>query len=144
MNKLKMAPARSQFNILRQICNHIPPHEVSKIARQTGVDDKSRTFSPWSHTVSLCEAQLSHCIGLNDLCDSLQLHSGPLSTIRGATPPSRNGLSHANRERPAEMAAKSFWRILEHRKEQSAGFAKDKRRGPAFRFQMPVPVIEST
>jgi hypothetical protein len=26
----------------------------------------------------------------------LQLHSGPLSTIRGATAPSRNGLSHVN------------------------------------------------
>jgi hypothetical protein len=46
--------------------------------------------------VSLLYAQLSHSIGLNDLCDSLQLHSGPLSTLRGASAPSRNGLSHAN------------------------------------------------
>jgi len=129
---------------LRQVCNLIPEHEVSKIARETGVEDRSRTFSPWSHTVSLLDAQLTHCIGLNDLCDSLQLHSGPLSTIRGATPPSRNGLSNANRERPAEMAEKLFWRILEHLKEQSPGFAKGKRRGPAFRFKMPIHVIDST
>jgi hypothetical protein len=81
---------------LRQICNYIPPHEVAKIARTTGAQDKSRTFDPWSHTVSLLYAQLSHSIGLNDLCDSLQLHSGPLSTLRGASAPSRNGLSHAN------------------------------------------------
>ena len=144
MNQLKKAPARSKFNILRQICNHIPTHEVSKIARETGVDAMSRTFSPWSHTVSLCEAQLSHCLGLNDLCDSLQLHSGPLSTIRGATPPSRNGLSHANRERPAEMAEQLFWRTLGHLKEQSPGFAGGQRRGPAFRFKMPIHVIDST
>jgi hypothetical protein len=144
MNQLKMVPARSQFNILRQICNHIPPHEVSKIARETGVEDKSRTFSPWSHTVSLCEAQLSHCVGLNDLCDSLQLHSGPLSTIRGATAPSRNGLSHANRERPAAMAEQLFWRTLAHLKQQSPGFAAGQRRGPAFRFKMPIHVIDST
>ncbi len=53
MKKLKIAPARSQFTILRQICNLIPPHEVSKIARTTGAEDKSRTFTPWSHVVSL-------------------------------------------------------------------------------------------
>lgn len=144
MKKKTTKPTRSRFNILRQICNFIPQHEVSKIARDTGVEDLSRTFSPWSHTVSLLHAQLTHCIGLNDLCDGLQLHSGPLSTIRGATPPSRNGLSHANRERPAEMAEELFWRTLAHLKAQSPGFASGQRRGPAFRFKMPIHVIDST
>jgi hypothetical protein len=137
-------PTRSRFNILRQICKFIPDHEVAKIARQTGVEDQSRSFSPWSHTVALCHAQLTHCLGLNDLCDGLQLHSGPLSTIRGATAPSRNGLSHANRERPATMAEELFWRVLDHLKEQSPGFAAGQRRGPAFRFKMPIHVIDST
>src|SRR5271156_3298812 len=144
MKNNKIKPTRCPFSILRQICNLIPGHEVSKIARETGVEDKSRTFSPWSHTVSLLNAQLTHCIGLNDLCDSLQLHSGPLSTVRGATAPSRNGLSHANRERPAQMAEQLFWRVLEHLKEQTPGFAAGKRRGPAFRFKMPIHVIDST
>ena len=124
-------PTRSRFNILRQICNLIPEHLVAKVARQTGAQDKSRTFSPWSHVVSLAEAQLSHCLGLNDLCDSLRLHSGPLSTIRGATPPSRNGLSHANRQRPAPMAQRLFWQVVEHLKTQSPGFGAGRRRGPA-------------
>ncbi len=144
MNQLKKVPARSGFNILRQICNLIPPHVVSRLARETGAEDKSRTFSPWSHTVSLCHAQLTHCIGLNDLCDSLQLHSGPLSTIRGATAPSRNGLSYANRERSAAMAEQLFWHTLAQLKEQSPGFAAGQRRGPAFRFKMPIHVIDST
>src|SRR5271170_7636813 len=126
-------PTRCNFNILRQICNLIPGHEVVKIARRTGVEEVSRTFTPWSHVVSLLDTQLTHCIGLNDLCDSLQLHSGPLSTIRGATPPSRNGLSHANRERPADMAEKLFWSVLEHLQTKSPGFAQGQRRGPAFR-----------
>ncbi len=144
MKKKTIKPTRCRFNILRQICNLIPEHEVSKIARETGVEDQSRTFSPWSHAVSLLHAQLSHCIGLNDLCDSLQLHSGPLSTIRGATPPSRNGLSHANRGRSAAMAEQLFWRTLQHLTEQSPGFAAGKRRGPAFRFKLPIHVIDST
>jgi hypothetical protein len=144
VKKKTTKPTRSRFNILRQICNLIPEREVSKIARETGVEDLSRTFSPWSHTVSLLHAQLTHCIGLNDLCDGLQLHSGPLSTLRGATPPSRNGLSHANRQRPAEMAEKLFWRTLAQLQEKSPGFAAGQRRGPAFRFKMPIHVIDST
>ncbi|HTQ51079.1 MAG TPA: IS4 family transposase [Candidatus Acidoferrales bacterium] len=144
MKKKTTKPTRSRFNILRQICNLIPEHTVSKIARQTGVEDKSRGFSPWSHVVSLLNAQLSHCIGLNDLCDSLALHSGPLSTIRGASAPSRNGLSHANRHRPAPMAEELFWQVTEHLKTQSPGFAAGRRRGPGFRFKMPIHVIDST
>jgi Transposase DDE domain/Domain of unknown function (DUF4372) len=144
MKNKNIKPTRSRFSVLRQICNLIPAREVSKIARETGAADKSRTFSSWSHLVSLLHAQLTHCIGLNDLCDALQLHSGPLSSIRGATPPSRNGLSHANRERPAAMAEQLFWRMLEHLKEQSPGFGAGKRRGPAFRFKVPIHVIDST
>ena len=144
MNKLKMSPARSKCSILRQICNYIPQHLVSKIARTTGVEDKSRTFKPWSHVVSLAYAQLTHSIGLNDLCDSLQLHSGPLAGVRGATAPSRNGLSHANRERPAEMAEQLFWQVLGHLGEQSPGFVAGRSRGPAFRFKMPIHVVDTT
>jgi len=144
MNKLKRAPARSQFSILHQICNFIPPHMVSKIARTTGAEDKSRTFKPWSHVVSLAYAQLTHSIGLNDLCDSLQLHSGPLSGVRGATAPSRNGLSNANRERPAAMAEQLFWQVLEHLGKQSPGFVAGRTRGRAFRFKLPIHVVDTT
>jgi hypothetical protein len=144
MNKLKRAPARSKCTILHQICNHIPQHLVSKIARATGAEDKSRTFKPWSHVVSLVYAQLTHSIGLNDLCDSLQLHSGPLAGVRGAAPPSRNGLSHANRERPAAMAEQLFWQVMSHLGEQSPGFVAGRKRGPAFRFKLPIHVVDTT
>ena len=144
MNKLKIAPARSKLSILRQICNFIPEHLVSKIARTTGAEDKSRSFTPWSHVVSLGYAQLTHSIGLNDVCDSLQLHSGPLAGIRGARAPSRNGLSNANRERPAEMAEQLFWQLMNHLGEQSPGFVAGRSRGPAFRFKMPIHVVDTT
>ncbi len=144
MKKHNIKPTRSQFTIVRQICNLIPQHLVSKIARTTGAEDKSRTFKPWSHVVSQAYAQLTHSISLNDVCDSLQLHSGPLSTLRGATPPSRNGFSNANRERPADMAEQLFWAVVDHLGEQSPGFVTGTRRGPAFRFKMPIHVVDTT
>jgi hypothetical protein len=115
------------------------------LARQTGVEAKSRTFSPWSHVVSLLFAQLSHAIGLNDVCDALRLHSGPLSALRGATPPSRNNLSHANKHRDATMAEKLFWAVLAHLQQLSPGFARGKRgRGAAHRFRRVIHVVDST
>ena len=53
MNKKPTVPAPSKLNLLRQICNFIPEFLVAKIARETKVDEKARTFSPWSHVVAL-------------------------------------------------------------------------------------------
>ncbi len=108
------APTPHQYCVLRQICNYIPVFLVASLARATGVDQKARTFSPWSHVVALLYAQLTHAIGLNDVCDALRLHSGPLSTLRGATAPTRNNLSHANKHRDASLAEQLFWSVLEH------------------------------
>src|SRR5436190_4597784 len=144
MKKQQIKPTRSKFNVLRQICNLIPQHTVSKIARATGAEDKSRTITPWSHVVSQAYAQLTHSIGLNDVCDSLQLHSGPLASIRGAKAPSRNGFSNANRERPAAMAEQLFWAVMAHLGAQSPGFVAGKRRGAAFRFRVPIHVVDTT
>jgi hypothetical protein len=41
------------------------------------------------------------------VCDTLRLHEGALSALRRATPPSRNGLSHANRTRSLCAALKA-------------------------------------
>ena len=121
------APTRSKLSILRQLCNFSPNHLVPKLARETGVDAKAQTFSPWSHFVSLIYAQISHSIGLNDVCDALRLSSGPLSAVRGATAPSRNDLSYANRHRDASLAEKVFWSMLAHLQALSPEFARGRR-----------------
>jgi hypothetical protein len=144
MKKQRIKPTRSQFTILRQICNFIPRRTVSKIAKETGAEDQSRAFTPWSHVVGQAYCQLTHSIGLNDVCDSLQLHSGPLSTVGGASAPSRNGFSHANRQRPAQMAEDLFWAVLWQLGQQSAGFVAGARRGAAFRFKVPIHVVDTT
>lgn len=138
-------PTRSKFSVFRQLCNLIPTHLVSQLARATGVEEKSRSFKPWSHVVSLLFAQFTHALGLNDVCDSLRLHSGPLAAIRGATPPSRNGLSHANRERPAALAEQLFWQTLDHLKSRSPGFAAGRAgKRLAHRFKTAIHVVDAT
>src|SRR2546425_8521961 len=142
--KTKSQPSRSKLSVLRQLCNWIPQHLVPKLARETGVDEKARTFSPWSHVVALLFAQLTHALGLNDVCDALRLHSGPLSALRGATPPSRNNLSHANKHRDASMAEQLFWSVLEHLQSLKPGFAGGARFRLARRFKRVIHIVDST
>jgi len=90
-------------------------------------------------------AQFTHSIGLNDVCDALRLHSGPLSAIRGATPPSRNGLSHAGKQRSATLAEKLFWAVLAHFQSLSPGFAHGRRgKGITHRFRKTIHIVDST
>jgi hypothetical protein len=138
-------PTASKFTVLRQLCNYIPPHLVPKLARETGVDEKTRTFDEWSHIVSLCYAQVTHSIGLNDVCDALQLNSGPLSALRGATPPTRNNLSHANKVRDAVMAERLFWEVYAYLGDLSPRFVSGKAaKRFARRFKRAIHVVDST
>jgi hypothetical protein len=141
----KSTPTRSKLSVLRQLCNLIPSHLVPQLARETGAQDKSRSFSPWSHVVSLLFAQFTHAVGLNDVADALRLHSGPLSAIRGATPPSRNGLSNANKDRSADLAQQLFWKTLEHLQSLSPAFSSS-RGGQrlAHRFKTAIHVVDAT
>jgi len=129
---------------LRQICNLIPNHLVPQLARETGVEDDARTYTPWSHVVTLLFAQLTHSLGLNDVCDALALHSGPFSAIRGAATPKRNTLSNANRKRDPIMAEKLFWQTLEHLQNLCPGFGCGRRRRFAFRFKRMIHLVDST
>jgi len=143
-NQTRHKPTASKFSLLRQLCNFIPPHLVPRLARETGVEDQARTFSPWSHVVSLLYAQLTHSIGLNDVCDALRLHSGSLSALRGATPPPKNTLSHANRRRDPKMAEQLFWSVLEHLQTLQPAFGGNHRPRFAFRFKRLIHVVDST
>jgi len=109
-----MKPKGAKFTVLKQLVEKIPAYLVGKLAREYGVDSVSRAITPWSHVVALVYTQISHALSLNDVCDSLGNHSGALATIRSAHPPSRNGLSHANRTRNADMAEALFWSVLGH------------------------------
>ena len=140
-----MKPAKHKYTILNQICQHIPAHLVSKLARSFGVDKKARSFSPWSHVVAMLHVQIAHSLSLNDVADTLRNHSGVLATIRRATPPSRNGLSHANRVRDPNMAQALFWDVLSHIQNNHPYFGRGhKYSGLPRRFKRTIYAIDST
>jgi hypothetical protein len=142
--KNKPQTSRVGCSVLRQVCELIPPHLVPKLARETNVDGKCRSFSAWSHVVALVQAQLSHALSLNDVCDALGVWRTPLRAIRGATPPSRNALSHANRERNWQLAERLFWEVHAHLHTQFPCFAQGQRPEFAWRFRRPIHLVDAT
>jgi hypothetical protein len=117
---------------------------VTKLARAHGIDEKWRTFSPWSHVVSLLYSQLAHSSGLNNVCDGLRLHKGKLGAIRGATPPAKNTLSTANRERTSDMAKELFWSVFDHLKTQVPSFGGKTYKGFPRRFKRMIHAVDSS
>jgi len=103
---------RGKMTLVRQTCELIPGHLVPKLAKGYAID--ARKFSAWSHTTAHVYGQLTHAVGLNDICDGLELNSSGLRAIRGATPPKRNTFSHANRTRDPRMAEDLYWRMIEY------------------------------
>gem|GEM_PF-5398075 len=83
MTNLK--PTRAKLPILTQLCKLIPSHLDASLAKKHAIDKQARTFSAWSHLVSLLFAQLTHATSLNGVCDALRNHSRWLGSLRGAT-----------------------------------------------------------
>lgn len=135
-------PAGSKPAIFRQVCELIPSHLVPKLARKHGV--QSRDITPWSHVVSMLYAQFTHAIGLNDVVDALRANRASMASIRGAEPPSRNGLSHANRTREPKMAEELFWTMLDYFETLQPGFGGVKFRRLPRRFKRAVYALDST
>jgi len=137
-------PARSNVIVLKQLLNLIPRAIVNRVARETGVESRARTFSVYSHLASMMFAQLAHAIGLNDVCDWLRLKAAALARFE-VTPPARNTLSHANKVRSADFIIRLFWSALGHCQSVAPGFATGRRgKGLLRRFKVRIHAVDST
>jgi hypothetical protein len=137
-------PVRSNVIILKQLLNHIRLGLINRVARETGVANQARTFSVLSHLTAMLFAQLSHAISLNDVCDWLR-HKAVAIARFGVTPPSRNNLSHGNKERNAAFAEKLFWAELAHLQHAARISPPAARAGGALRrFKVRIHAVDST
>ncbi len=139
-----MNPQEHNMAVLGQIVKYIPKKLIEKLKKDYKI--QTRAFSATSHVVALLYAQLNHSLSLNDICDCLHLHKGYLSQIRNCTPPSRNGLAHANSSRDPKMAEELFWSVFADIKEKYPEFMEKNRKYPGmpWRFKRPIHVVDST
>lgn len=131
--------------VLAQLCKLIPSHATSRIVRDLGDEKRARSYSAWSHVVALLHAQLCHSISLADVCDAMALRLSRLSHIRGAVPPVRNTLSHANTKRNPELMERLFWETLMHFENTAPRFGpKGRYSGVPRRFKRAIHAIDSS
>ena len=141
-----MKPSKHKMTVLSQIFKLIPRNLIPKLANDFGVDRQSRVFSPTSHVLALVFGQLTHALGLNDICDTLRNHCGLVNKIRDCVPPSWNGLSRTKWNRDAAMAEKLFREVPVHLNEISPNFRIQGRRYCALqrRFKRMIHAVDST
>ena len=140
-----MTPTKHTMSVLAQITSWIPDRIIENLARKHRI--QTRSFSATSHVISMVYANLAHALSLNDICDSLSNHAGTLRQIRSCTPPSRNGLSHANKTRNADMAEELFWKAYESLSKQYPEFLSSSRNYPGLphRFRKrTIRAVDST
>jgi hypothetical protein len=58
----KPKPGRYNVIVLKQLLNLIPRDTANRLARETGVESRARTFSVYSHLASMMFAQLAHAL----------------------------------------------------------------------------------
>ncbi len=121
--------------------NLIPRGMTNSHALATGVEAKARSFSVVSHLSAMLFTQLSHAMGFNGVCDRLRLKSAALARF-GVTPPSKKGLSNANKERSSEFSEKLFWSVLGHLQHASPDFATGRKgKGLLRRFKVRIHAV---
>ncbi len=130
------------MGVLKQLLNLISRGMVNRRARETGVGAKARTSIVMSHLGAMLFAQLPHAVGLNDVCDSLRLKATELLRF-GITPPARNTLSHANKERKEEFIEKLFWSVLGHLETSRPSYAPGRGKGLLRLFKVKDHAVDS-
>lgn len=141
---MKKQTTRSHDSAILQLLKFISRCDVAALERRYGLDAKARTFSVWSHLVTMCFVQFVHAVSLNDVCDWMRARAGAFAML-GVTGPARNTLSHANRTRESAFAEDLFWRTLERLSHAAPGFARGSRgRGLLRRFKVRVHAVDST
>ena len=140
-----MTTTKHTMSVLAQITSWIPDRIIENLAKKHRI--QTRSFSATSHVISMVYAHLTHALSLNDICDSLSNHAGTLEQLRNCTPSSRNGLSHANKIRNADMAEELFWKVYESLSKQYPEFLSSSRNYPGLphRFRTrTIRAVDST
>ena len=137
-------PARHHINVLAQLLKYIPCSIVNAAAIEQGIEAKSRTFRVFCNMSAMIFVQLAHALSLNDVCDWLRLKARAIAGT-GITPPARNTVSHANRNRDAAFVETVFWNTLQHLQRYESEFG-GRRRGRRLlhRYRAKVHAVDST
>ena len=136
-----MNPQKNTMSVIAQIASWIPDRIIDNLAKKHKI--QTRSFSVNSPIIAMLYAHLAHLLSLNDICDSLHNHAGPLAQIRNCTHPSRNGLSHANKTRNANRTEELFWMVYNSLSSHYSAFLTSSRNYPGLPYRFRTRTIRA-
>ena len=99
----KTKNSMSKISVFAQIARLIPREMIISIARKYKADRYCKGLDTWTHLMSLLLAQLADFNSLRDICNNMRGMQGRIQHLGITHAPSRNALSHQNKERSWEV-----------------------------------------
>jgi hypothetical protein len=121
--------------ILRQITALLPRHEFEALAKDHHVGQKFRSFNRWTQFMAMFIGQLSGRKSLRDIVMNVSAQSSKLYHL-AIKPFSRATLARVNKEQPAALYERLFFKLLDRCREVSPGHR--------FKFKNKLYLLDTT
>ena len=95
------------ITLFAQIARLIPRSIVEEAAKKFKSDKGASRLDTWTHLLSMIFCHIGNCLSLRDITNGMRSAGGNLNHMGIGSAPSRNALSHQNRQRNCEV-----WKYL--------------------------------
>ena len=121
--------------ILRQITALLPRHEFEALAKDHHLGQKFRSFNRWTQFMAMFIGQLSGRKSLRDIVMNVSAQSSKLYHL-AIKPFSRATLARVNKQQPAALYERLFFKLLDRCREVSPGHR--------FKFKNKLYLLDTT
>ena len=109
------------ITLFAQIARLIPRFIVKEAAKKFRSDKGASRLDTWTHLLSMIFCHIGNCLSLRDITNGMRSAGGNLNHMGIGSAPSRNALSHRNRQRNCEVWKYLYKRLHDYLGQQAWG-----------------------
>ena len=109
------------ITLFAQIARLIPRFIVEEAAKKFKSNKGASRLDTWTHLLSMIFCHIGNCLSLRDITNGMRSAGGNLNHMGIGSAPSRNALSHQNRQRNCEVWKYLYKRLHDYLGRQSWG-----------------------
>lgn len=100
--------------IFKQILDFIPRKKFDLLVHNQKTDRYYKTFSSWTHLVTMLFGIFSRCDSMGEICDGMQSLTGKLNHLGMDKSPAKSTAGDGLRDRDNEFFKDAYFMLLEH------------------------------
>ena len=109
------------ITLFAQIARLIPRSIVEEAAKKFKSDKGASRLDTWTHLLCMIFCHIGNCLSLRDITNGMRSAGGNLNPMGIGSAPSRNALSHQNRQRNCEVWKYLYKRLHDYLGRQAWG-----------------------